>query len=310
MAKRKASKKKVPTKKGVLSISKQKKGVVLTRSGKRKAKRKQIRKRSQYDLIRSSIADYCKRNYGRRCSQAEVSDIYQTLKLRFIDNKSERNPIPIKEIQRTIDERLAYYKKQGGMPILLRDFEYYNTLAILYWRDGGYFKQDDVMNFDLRGIGEGIVRCTFNELPDVFSEDIRDRIKEWVSDVVDETGIEPSPPPTFVFDEELSDYEKREFTWVLDIDYEGEMPSRDDDDESAEDTPPRTGGTGTGERKRGKGAKKESKGKDEGKDESVPESVLIEREKTIQAREKTKQEAMELLRSGKIDLDTFKLLIS
>ena len=63
----------------------------------------------------------------------------------------------------------------------------------------------------------------------------------------------------------------------------------------------------------------ESKGKKESKRESegeVPESVLIEREKTAQEREKTlqaqakiKQDAIDLLKSGKIDLDTFKRLI-
>jgi len=41
----------------------------------------------------------------------------------------------------------------------------------------------------------------------------------------------------------------------------------------------------------------------------VSEKVLIEREKTAQLREKTKQEAMALLKDGKIDLDTFKMLV-
>ena len=310
MAKRKASKKKVPTKKSKSDGIKAKKTNQLLKNGKRKARKKGVRKPSQYNAVKKSISEYCKRKYGRRCSQKEISEIYSNLKSRFIDNKSEKNPISIQDIQRTIDERLAYYGKDDTMPILLRDFEYFNTLAILYWRDGGFFKQDDILNFDLRGIGEGIVRCTFNELPEAFGEEIKDVVKEWVTDVIDATGFEPSPPPTFVFDEEMSDYGKREFTWVLDIDYEGELPSKEEREEEEEDgtSGKSRAGTGKSKSKKGeKGAKKESKTESEGE---TPESVLIEREKTLQAKEKTKQEAMELLRSGKIDLDTFKLLIS
>lgn len=309
MAKRKASKKKPTPKKSKLEGLKTKKTNELPKIGKRKARKKQIRKPSQYNAVKKTISEYCLRKYGRRCSKKEISEIYSTLKNRFIDNKSKKNPLSIQEIQRTIDEKLAYYGKQNVLPIGLRDFVFFDALAILYWADGGFFKEDDILNFDMSSIGEGIVRCTFNELPDEFNEGIKDVVKEWVADVLDATGIEPSPLPTFVFDEDLSDFDKREFTWVLDIDYQAELPTKEEREEGVDDGRAETTGAKETKAKGKAKGKAKPKARKEVEPEVLPESVLIEREKTLQAKEKSKQEAMELLRTGAIDLEAFKMLI-
>lgn len=268
----------------------------VNRFGKRKAVRKPARKYSNYNLIQGAIADYCVRKYGRKCSKKEISEIYQGLKSRYLE-EGRKSPFTPQEIAKAIDKRLAYLGKDA-MPTLLKDFEWFQVVAILVFNDGGFFKPADRLVFDLTSIGLGKRRTEFSDLADFYKEELYVEIREWMMDVEVETGIKMSPPPTFVLDEDASDMQKRIYVWKLDF---GEVEGAEEvvDTEGAKE----------------KGVEevvveeKEAPSEEKGKEKGVSEKVLLEREKTAQMREKTKQEAMALLKEGKIDLETFKMLI-
>jgi len=263
-------------------------------TGKRKAKRKSVkpRKPSSYNIIQSGIKDYCLRKYGRRCSRKEVSEIYQALKLRYADEfKDSKSGITPKIIADTIDERLGY-RDAGSMPTDLKDFEWYMVIDKLILTDGGYFLEGDVLTFDLTSIGLGKVRGSYDELEYMYTEQIYTEMREYITDVEAQTGMKMSPQPSFVLDEKQSDVAKRLFVWKLDF---GRVEGKEEFEETPEGQKPP---------KEKKAAEKKEK-----KESAVTEQVLLEREKTAQLKEKTKQDAMALLKEGKIDLDTFKLLI-
>jgi hypothetical protein len=212
--------------------------------------------------------------------------------LRYADEfKDSKSGITPKVIADTIDERLGY-RDAGSMPTDLKDFEWYMVIDRLVLQDGGYFLPEDVLTFDLTPIGLGKVRGSYTELEYMYTEQIYSDMREYISDVEGTTGIKMSPQPSFVLDEKQSDVAKRLFVWKIDF----------DDVEGKEELPIE----GEGEKPK---AEKKPKEKAAKKESAVTEAVLLEREKTAQLREKTKQDAMELLKAGKIDLDTFKALI-
>jgi hypothetical protein len=131
----------------------------------------------------------------------------------------------------------------------------------------------------------------------MYTEQIYTEMREYISDVEATTGMKMSPQPSFVLDEKQSDVAKRVFTWVIDFDkVEGkeELPIEE----------------------KGEKPTKEKKSKDKAEKAGVSEAVLLEREKTAQEKEKTKQaelkvkqDALDALKAGLIDQDTFKKLI-
>jgi hypothetical protein len=279
----------MPTKKSVLPTSTTKK---------RRAKRVVVktRKESSYNVIQKGIKDYCLRKYGKRCSRQEVSEIYQALKLRYADEfKNPKSKITPKSIADTIDEKLGY-KDAKAMPTDFEDFEWYMVIDKLILTDGGYFLEDDILTFDLSDVGLGKVTGSYAELDYMYTEQIYPDMREYISDVEATTGIKMSPQPSFVIDEDRSDFGKRVFVWKLDF---GRVEGR----EQFQDTP--EGQKPPSEKKAAKSKAKES------------DAVILEREKTKQleiteriAKEKTKQDALAAFKAGEINLETFKLLIS
>ena len=270
----------------------------VNRFGKRKAVRKPERKPSNYNLIQGAIADYCVRKYGKKCSKKEISEIYQGLKNRYLE-EGRKSPFTPKEIAKEIDKRLAYLGK-GSMPTFLKDFVWYMIEDVLVFNDGGFFKPSDRLIFNMTAIGLGKRKTEYSDLSDFYKEELYGEVREWMMDVEGETGIKISPQPTFVLDEDASDFEKRIYVWkfdLSDVDEKDELEIVKEPEEAVV------------EEKKGEGEVEKEKEVKAG-EKGVSEKVLLEREKTAQLREKTKQEAMALLKEGKIDLDTFKMLIS
>ena len=279
--------KKIPPKKSMPSKP------VVNRAGKRKAKRKSVvvRKQSSYNIVQKGIKDYCLRKYGKRCTRKEVSEIYQGLKLRYADEwKDNKGSITPKKIADEIDQRLSY-RKAGSMPTDLKDFEWYFVIDKLMLEDGGFFQPDDVLNFDLSPIGLGTPRGEYVDLEYIYTEEVYPEVREYISDVETTTGLKMSPQPLFVLDEKRSDIDKRIFTWVIDF---GQVEGKE------EFLPTPEGQKPPKEKKEGKEAKSKS---------AVTEAVLLEREKTEQMKIQKQLNAMELLKSGAIDQDTFKKLL-
>ena len=189
---------------------------------KRPAKRKAAplkakRVQTKYDVVRGIVADYCKRNYGRRCSREESKQIYQALKLRFFD-KDIKTKITLEQIKSDIDKVLAFKDKTSPPDTTTQPFPYFELIIRLYDNDGGYFREDDTLIFDLTAIGEGKVKTPYAELPYSYKTDIYERIRGYVEDVESATGKKFSPQPEFVYDADKSNLEKRLFVWKLSLD--------------------------------------------------------------------------------------------
>ena len=285
-------------------------------------KKKRKRKVSDYLVLQTAISKYCADRYSRlmsdpsisaddkkkirkRCSKQEVSEIYQGLKSRFLKSKTKGMQISASDLSIQIEQKLAYKGKES-VPFTCREFEWYLLIDTLYGADGFFFKPSDVLNFNCNMGGAfnmGVFSSEYNSLEDTYKEEMYSVLREYMDDIQEEN--DSSVKPFFVFNEELSDIENRIFWWDLNDGLESAGSGRDGD------------GGGKGETKEmgedfelteddirdevesgKKGAKKKDK-------EVLSESVLLEREKTKQEREKSKQMAMELLKDGLITKEEF-----
>ena len=309
MATNKDSKRKKLTKKSPLSVSKRSKPLVKSSVPKKIAKRKakQVKKRvpSQYDVVRGIVADYCLRNYGRRCTRAESKAIYQSLKLRFLNKESGLKQIGLAEIKEDIDKVLAFKESKSIPSSVILPMPYYEVVTRLYNNDGGYFNEDDTLVFDLSVIGEGKVKTPYAELPFSYKTDIYERIREYISDV-EASGVKVSPPPEFVYDADKSNEDKRVFVWKINFDNVSEKEQIFTGEEIKEQSDDK-------ERNEEVITEKIDEIVEKGSSADV---LAIEKERTKQkeveldiAKEKTKQDAMALLQAGKIDLETFLKII-
>jgi len=203
-----AKKKKQPSK-----PEKEKKAKVV----KRKAKRVEPKKQNSYHIIQSAISNYCKEKYGKSCSKKEMSEIYQALKSRYKDSKG--NQINPNEIAKEIDKRLAYYDVTK-VPKVLKDFLWFDIVDRLKGNDGLYFRDEDMIVLDFSGISDdlGVMRTPYSSLEEFYTDDLYPLVQEYFEDVYNQTGIKVSPPPTFVLNDEQTDYEKRIFRYEFDID--------------------------------------------------------------------------------------------
>jgi hypothetical protein len=259
---------------------------------------------SRYDVVRKIIAEYCQRNYGRRCTRKESQEIYQSLKTRFLGKDSGKQ-ISLNEIKADIDKVLAFRNSSTPPTSVILPMPYYDVVTRLYNNDGGFFREDDTLIFDLSAIGEGKVKTPYGELAYAYKTDIYERVRDYISDV-EATGIKVSPPPEFVYDADKSKEEKRIFVWNINFDnvtdkeelFTGEeIKEQQDEIERNEEVI--------------------AEKVDEVIADSVNADILaIEKEKTKQkeveldiVKEKTKQDAMALLQAGKIDLETFLKII-
>jgi hypothetical protein len=221
------------------------------------------------------------------------------------------------EIKEDIDKVLAF-RNQEELPVSCEDFYYFEVLTNLFGNDGGYFREDDTLIFDLTIIGEGKIKTPFAELPYAYKTSIYEAIRDYIQDVETETGIKVSPQPKFIYDADKSNLEKRIFIWKINFDSTENKEQIFTTKELKE--------------------QKEDRDKvDERMDEKVEElkndaeQIAIEQEKTKQKgieleieKEKTKQkdaelemakirkqqDAMAMLQAGVIDLETFKRLIA
>jgi len=249
MAKRKSSKSSTPPKKGVSKATPKKNSRKPPKKEsvkpieeevpkpKRRAKRKQgfvplkegesmevpskVRKKSSYNIVSSAISKWCKEN-GKRCTKKEISEIYQGLKERYLTS-DKKYQLTAEEIQLGIEGKL---KDEKGVPRDLLAFK--NQTAVptnlatpFYWffspsyfnDDGLFFKQDDILRFDMNIIGRGVVEIYFKEFNEKYREDIYDWITEEIEDYEKANGESLSPVPEFVFDKDATDIENRIFEW-------------------------------------------------------------------------------------------------
>jgi hypothetical protein len=203
---------------GVQKVSKPKNADTKKRPAKRKANViKAKRVQTQYDIVRGVVADYCKRNYGRRCTREESKQIYQALKLRFLD-KDRKTNVTLEEIKTDIDKVLAFKDKSSPPDTATLPFTYFEVVSRLYDNDGGYFREDDTLIFDLTAIGEGKVKTPYAELPYAYKTDIYERVRGYVLDVKDEGITFSDNQLEFVYDADKSNEEKRIFVWKLSLD--------------------------------------------------------------------------------------------
>ena len=290
---------------GVQKVSKPKKATITKQPIKRKANViKPMRVQTQYNKVRTIVADYCKRNYGRRCTRKESQEIYQSLKTRFLDKDSGIKQISLNDIKADIDKVLAFRNSSTPPSSVILPMPYYDVVTRLYNNDGGFFREDDTLIFDLSTIGEGKVKTPYGELAYAYKTDIYERVREYIFDV-EASGVKVSPPPEFVYDADKSNEDKRIFVWNINFD------NVDDKEQIF-----------TGDELKGQSDEKErneeviSEKVDEVIEKVVSADLDIEKERTKQrevelviAKEKTKQDAMALLQSGKIDLETFLKII-
>ena len=184
---------------------------------KRKAKRVEPKKQNSYHIIQSAISNYCKEKYGKSCSKKEMSEIYQALKSRYKDSKGVQiNP---NEIAKEIDKRLAYYDVTK-VPKVLKDFLWFDVVDRLKGNDGLYFRDEDMIVLDFSSVSDdlGVMKTPYSSLEEFYTDDLYPLVQEYFEDVYNQTGIKVSPPPTFVLNEEQTDYEKRIFRYEFDID--------------------------------------------------------------------------------------------
>ena len=184
---------------------------------KRRAKRAEPKKQNSYHIIQSAISNYCKEKYGKSCSKKEMSEIYQALKSRYKDSKGVQiNP---NEIAKEIDKRLAYYDVTK-VPKVLKDFLWFDVVDRLKGNDGLYFRDEDMIVLDFSSVSDdlGVMKTPYSSLEEFYTDDLYPLVQEYFEDVYNQTGIKVSPPPTFVLNEEQTDYEKRIFRYEFDID--------------------------------------------------------------------------------------------
>jgi hypothetical protein len=303
-----------------LSKNTTKKKVKKIPTPKVEGKEKKKRRISDYLILQSAISKYCGDRYERlmadptisaddkkkirkKCTKKEVSEIYQGLKTRFLTSKTKGLKINASELSLEIENKLSY-KDRAMIPFTLREFEWFLLVDNLYGADGFYFKPSDTLNFNCNmggGDNIGVFSTDYGSLEDYYKEEMYSPLREYMEDLQGEN--DSSVKPLFVFNEGLSDIENRIFWWDLNDGMDGagsgdskkekEEDSRDDFELTEEDIEePKENG---------------KKGKEKPKKE-VSDAVLVEREKTKQEQEKSKQQAMELLKLGLIDKDEFKKL--
>jgi hypothetical protein len=267
----------------------------------RGAKKVKPRKQSSYNLLQKEISEYCKKNYNRKCSKSEISDIYRSLKERFFDVNEKKLRATPQEIAKEIDSKLAY-RQAKSMPTFLSDFPWFDVLSRLWSNDGGFFKEDDMLTFDLSDVGLGKRKTPFFALVEIYQDEIYADLIEFFEEVESQTGkkLNQSPIPRWVYQEELSDAGNRKFVWKILF---------DDDDGAVKATTGKNQGEITEDDRQQ--AIQEAQAQESTKSKTDKELELeIEKEKTAQEREKTKQQAMDLLQKGLITPDQFTKLIS
>ena len=318
-------------------------GKVKKRKAKRVAPIKKVsgkRKPSVYNIVQKGVSDYCVKNYNRKCTKKEISEIYQELKLRYVDGYKS-NKLTADQIVKTINEKLAF-RNSVKMPTPLKEFPYFDLLPRLQGNDGLFFRSEDTIILDFSGLNDTmkeldltpfkLYEVKYKDLDDLYVEEIYPKMKEFTDAFYSEFGYEPSPPPEFVFNESESDYDNRLFVYEIDVSEvtgteggkeEGKKKKPKKTDEEDVDVYDIDFDEEEGGKKERKGGKKDilegGEGKGVGESENVRlkelELKIKEEERKIKEKETEGKKAenvklaMELLRDGIIDKDEFKKIV-
>jgi hypothetical protein len=224
----------------------------LIKKGKRKAKRKKgfvpmkkgasmevpskVRKKSSYNIVSSAISKWCKEN-GARCTKKQISEIYQGLKERRLTG-DPKYQLTAEDIElgikgqlvlnegKTNEEKvdLLAFKDTNGVPTQFFDFEWYFAPSF-FNNDGLYFKNDDILRFDLTSIGRGVIEIYYSEFNAVYRDDIYEWITEEVEGFESESG--KGYYGRFKLNEQATDVENRIFEWTFEGQDEGQVPTQE-----------------------------------------------------------------------------------
>jgi hypothetical protein len=219
---------------------------------KRKAKRKQgfvplkegasmevpskVRKKSSYNIVSSAISKWCKEN-GARCTKKQISEIYQGLKERRLTG-DPKYQLTAEDIELGIKGQLVLnegkkneekvdllaFKDTNGVPTQFFDFEWYFAPSF-FNNDGLYFKNDDILRFDLTSIGRGVIEIYYSEFNAVYRDDIYEWITEEVEGFESESG--KGYYGRFKLNEQATDVENRIFEWTFEGQDEGQVPTQE-----------------------------------------------------------------------------------
>ena len=102
----------------------------------------------------------------------------------------------------------------------MKDFLWFDVVDRLKGNDGLYFRDEDMIVLDFSSVSDdlGVMKTPYSSLEEFYTDDLYPLVQEYFEDVYNQTGIKVSPPPTFVLNEEQTDYEKRIFRYEFDID--------------------------------------------------------------------------------------------
>lgn len=217
---KKTTKKATPSVKKKVVISK-KKVVTESKRGRkpttRRAKRIPVsqspRKKSDYNVLSSQISEYCKkRQNGKPCTRQKIAEIYNAIKQ---EQTSKGKKLSQQEIRSIIESKLAFANVKS-VPELLKQFDWFRVVDVLVEGSGSFFKDQDLIVFNLSEIGFGSLRTPFFNLEDYYLEEIYPTIQQYADEFEDLTGRKlNSPPPQFIYDASKSDIDKRIFTWIF-----------------------------------------------------------------------------------------------
>lgn len=184
-----------------------------TRRAKRVTVAQTTRKKSDYNILSSQISEYCKkRQNGKPCSRQKIVEIYNAIKQ---EQTNKGSKLTQQEIRSVIESKLAFANVKS-VPELLKQFDWFRVVDVLVEGSGSFFKDQDLIVFNLSEIGFGSLRTPFFNLEDYYLEEIYPTIQQYADEFEDLTGQKlNSPPPQFIYDASKSDIEKRMFTWIF-----------------------------------------------------------------------------------------------
>jgi hypothetical protein len=184
-----------------------------TRKAKRVVASQSTRKKSDYNILSSQISEYCKkRQNGKPCSRQKIVEIYNAIKQ---EQANKGSKLSQQEIRSVIESKLAFANVKS-VPELLKQFDWFRVVDVLVEGSGSFFKDQDLITFDLSEIGFGSLRTPFFNIEDYYLEEIYPTIQQYADEFEDLTGRKlNSPPPQFIYDGSKSDIDKRIFTWVF-----------------------------------------------------------------------------------------------
>lgn len=216
--------------------AKRKKGFIPLKGGASKEVPSKVRKVSDWNIVSSAISKWCKEN-GARCTKKQISEIYRSIKERKL-SKDPNYKLTAEEIELGIKGQLVLnegkyneekvdllaFKNQEGVPTQFFDFEWYFAPSF-FNNDGLYFKQDDVLRFDLTSIGRGVIEIYYSEFNSVY----RDDIYEWITEEVEQYESESGKGyyGRFKLNQEATDVENRIFEWTFEGQDEGQVPTQE-----------------------------------------------------------------------------------